>query len=54
MWKDVKDDLLAAENAHKYINEHIPPILLADLEAIVLLILRILIAMLKRELKGLK
>jgi hypothetical protein len=41
------------EDKEKWLYEHEPPILVADLEAIVWLMLRILIAMLKRELKRL-
>lgn len=53
MRQEIEKELDSLLNAHHFINENMPPILLADLEGIVFLILRILIAMLKRELKRL-
>jgi hypothetical protein len=50
---EIIHNLVELQVKEKWLYEHAPPILMADLEAIVWLMLRILIAMLKRELQRL-
>lgn len=53
MRQEIEQSIQICQEKRDFIHNNIPPILLADLEAIVHMMLTILIAMLKRELKRL-
>lgn len=53
MKREIEQEIQILEEKYTFIYDSISPILLTDLEAIVLIMLRIVILMLKRELKRL-